>query len=113
MRSRAMRITGAVVLAAMLSGLVAAVGAANRPERPSEAPLRGQESPSPAPTSNRFVVHEWGTFTNFAGADGALLDFRPSRDHELPDFVYDRALQSQSPYTKAYRRTRQRMETPV
>jgi hypothetical protein len=107
-----MRMTGTIALAVGLSGL-AAVGAAIRPERAGKTPLRS-EGPRPAPVAqDRFVVHEWGTFTNFAGADGVLLDFRPNKDQELPDFVWDRALQSQSPFCKSYHRTRQRMETPV
>ena len=37
----------------------------------------------------RVVVHEWGTFTSLAGADGASLDWRPlAGPSDLPSFVY-------------------------
>lgn len=35
-----------------------------------------------------FVVHEWGTFTTVAGADGTSLDWSPLAVSELPGFVY-------------------------
>ena len=28
----------------------------------------------------KLVVHEWGTFTNFAGSNGVYLDYRPLVD---------------------------------
>ena len=38
----------------------------------------------------RVVVHERGTFTSVAGADGASLDWRPlAGPSDLPSFVYD------------------------
>lgn len=38
----------------------------------------------------KVVVHEWGTFTSVAGADGASLDWRPlAGPSDLPSFVYD------------------------
>lgn len=39
------------------------------------------------PADERFLVHEWGTFTSFAGSDGAKLEFRPLVDNDLPPFV--------------------------
>jgi hypothetical protein len=75
--------------------------------------------------SSKFIVHEWGTFTSFAGSDGISLEFRPLETSDLPKFVFDRAAQSnlfaqryavgdRSGYTaKAVRPTLQRMETPV
>ncbi len=40
--------------------------------------------------SAKVVVHEWGTFTSVAGADGASLDWRPlAGPSDLPSFVYD------------------------
>jgi hypothetical protein len=36
-----------------------------------------------------FVVHEWGTFSTFAGADGTYLKFYPN-DGDLPDFMHNR-----------------------
>ncbi len=36
-----------------------------------------------------LVVHEWGTFTSLAGADGAALEWRPlDGPTDLPSFVY-------------------------
>ena len=35
----------------------------------------------------KLVAHEWGTFTSFAGSDGAQVGFRPDNS-ALPDFVY-------------------------
>jgi hypothetical protein len=74
---------------------------------------------------SKFIVHEWGTFTSFAGSDGISLEFRPLETKDLPKFVFDRAAQAnlfaqryavgdRSGYTtKAVMPTRQRMETPV
>src|SRR6185436_6130747 len=36
-----------------------------------------------------LTVHEWGTFTSVAGADGVSLEWRPlSGPSDLPSFVY-------------------------
>ncbi len=36
-----------------------------------------------------WIVHEWGTFTSVAGADGAALEWRPlAGPSDLPSFVY-------------------------
>src|SRR4051812_11643704 len=75
--------------------------------------------------SSQFIVHEWGTFTSFAGSDGISLEFRPLATSDLPAFVYDRARQANLfvqrfdagdrsvSTTKATVRSLQRMETPV
>src|SRR6266581_7866846 len=75
--------------------------------------------------SNKFIVHEWGTFASFAGSDGISLEFRPLVTSDLPDFVLDRGKQAnlfnqrfaagdRSIYTtKSSVRSLQRMETPV
>src|SRR5436853_258232 len=75
--------------------------------------------------SNKFIVHEWGTFTSFAGSDGISLEFRPLVTSDLPAFVFDRLKQAnlfnqrfdagdRSIYTaKSSVRSLQRMETPV
>ncbi len=61
-----------------------------------------------------LVVHEWGTFTSFSGSNGVQLDFRPLIEDDLPEFVYDRLLQSGTPtFSKSRIRARVRMETPV
>ena len=78
------------------------------------------EATATAPPDNAepepFVVHEWGTFTTFSGADGVRLDFRPLQTNDLPSFVLDRFEQSgqlQPFYLKGRIRARVRMETPV
>lgn len=38
---------------------------------------------------DKFVVHEWGTFSTFSGSNGKQLQFTPD-DRGLPDFVYSR-----------------------
>ena len=75
--------------------------------------------------SGKFIVHEWGTFTSFAGSDGISLEFRPLATSDLPQFVFDRAKQAnlfnarfdagdRSAFTaKSTVRSLQRMETPV
>src|SRR5262245_23544097 len=55
-----------------------------------------------------YVLHEWGTFTTLAGSDGVLLEGLTYDDHQLPDFVYQRAT---SP--AGFAGVRCKMETPV
>lgn len=66
-------------------------------------------------SDDRFVVHEWGTFTSFSGSDSVKLEFRPLVDADLPPFVLDRERQSgnPNPFKKIDYRALQRMETPV
>ena len=40
----------------------------------------------------KFVAHEWGTFTSVQGADGIALEWNPLIRTDLPKFVYSRAL---------------------
>ena len=63
----------------------------------------------------RFIVHEWGTFTSFSGSDGVRLEFRPLVDQDLPPFVLNRAWQAgvDLRFSKATWLTLERMETPV
>lgn len=67
------------------------------------------DEPSP------LVVHEWGTFTTFAGSNGIHLDFRPfaEQQSDLPAFVADRSNASGSWFQKRLLRSKVRMETPV
>ncbi len=71
------------------------------------------------PADERFLVHEWGTFTSFAGSDGVKLEFRPLVENDLPPFVFNRSLQAGViPLEwmlgkRSYALTMQRMETPV
>lgn len=68
-----------------------------------------------------YVVHEWGTFTSLQGANGVQLSWLPQIGADLPPFVYRDNLRnsigagylSRSVMSKASRRARQRMETPV
>jgi hypothetical protein len=78
-----------------------------------------------SPDSSKFIVHEWGTFTSFAGSDGISLEFRTQATSDLPAFVLDRAKQAnlfsqrfaagdRSVYTtKSTVSSLQRMETPI
>src|SRR5581483_1235536 len=54
-------------------------------------------------TAERLVVHEWGTFTTLAGADGALQMWRPlGGASELPNFVYSSYIAKQDRQTGSY-----------
>jgi len=55
-----------------------------------------------------YVLHEWGTFTTIAGADGVVLEGLTYDDHQLPDFVYQRAR-----CRDGFEGVRCKMETPV
>jgi hypothetical protein len=94
---------GLAVLA--MGGLVGLVGATSRRSAPP--------TPLAVPQRHSFIVHEWGTFTNFSGSDGVQFDFRPLRDEGLPQFVYDRWRHGSGPFSKGRLVARQRMETPV
>ncbi len=75
------------------------------PERTASAPSE----------PNQLVVHEWGTFTTFAGSNGIHLDFRPfaTEQSDLPAFVADRSNASNNWFQKRLLRSKVRMETPV
>ena len=81
------------------------------------APHGARSTPKPPSPVGKLVVHEWGTFTNFAGADGIQLELRPLVDQELPRFVYESAGYSDQRFEqllgKSRLTARQRMETPV
>jgi hypothetical protein len=74
-----------------------------------------------APPDNGLVVHEWGTFTSFAAADGALLAWKPLETSKLPQFIYNVtnpglsrvSISAYAPFGKGMAITTQRMETPV
>jgi hypothetical protein len=71
--------------------------------------LRGGSDPQRASASDPgYVLHEWGTFTTIAGSNGVVLEGLAYDDHQLPDFVYQRA-QSRPGFDGA----RCKMETPV
>jgi hypothetical protein len=67
----------------------------------------------------KLVVHEWGTFTSFAGSDGVNLEFRPLVTNDLPRFIMTpyNQLGSKASIWENLSKSRfvafQRMETPV
>ncbi len=87
------------------------------------SPTTQPEAPLPKTPAGKLIVHEWGTFTNFAGSDGVYLDYRPLIANDLPEFVFDRAGQTSiiqqrpkvagNPFGKYRIVSRSRMETPV
>jgi hypothetical protein len=70
---------------------------------------------------DRFVVHEWGTFTSMAGEDGVALEGLSREEEELPSFVYSRSEVRDCPLReKGWKglevpasHVTQKMETPV
>jgi hypothetical protein len=67
------------------------------------AELRGRS------TDAAFSVHEWGTFTSIAGADGRALKWRPlGGPSDLPSFVAQCGVNQKGAYLGTVR-----METPV
>lgn len=65
---------------------------------------------------DRFVAHEWGTFTSVQGADGVQLEWNPFVPLELPKFVYGQPRVVNNRViglSKSDFIARQRMETPV
>jgi hypothetical protein len=52
------------------------------------------EPATPAPAPGKLIVHEWGTFTGFAGSDGVHVPFRSSVGGDLPGFVFTRLEQA-------------------
>ncbi|HET6882102.1 MAG TPA: hypothetical protein VFI31_18190 [Pirellulales bacterium] len=101
-----MRITlGLAVL--VIGGAVGLAGGLAGTSKRSEAPQQG--SPDTA-SGKAFVVHEWGTFTNFSAPDGTQLAFRSVIGEELPPFVRKPLWRM---LTKGELIAKQRMETPV
>lgn len=72
---------------------------------------------SPAPS--RFVVHEWGTFTNLQGSDGVALEGLDHEEEALPGFVHDLLDPAEVRHERVGKggvdavRVFQKMETPV
>src|SRR5262245_37968605 len=70
----------------------------------------------PSKSPGKFIVHEWGTFTNFSGSDGVNLEFRPLAADDLPRFIMTPFNQPGSLTRRLLKDqfyARQRMETPV
>src|SRR5882672_1967812 len=71
------------------------------------------EAQDQSPRQDRFVVHEWGTFTSVSTADGKAQLWNPlSGPSELPSFVY-RSSASQCFKGSRANLALVRMETPV
>src|SRR5262245_10439391 len=75
---------GAVACAAVAAGYFFTTSTAG-PAEAAPATVAAPIPPRPAP--ERFVAHEWGTFTSFSGSDGVPVGFRPNNE-DLPHFVY-------------------------
>src|ERR1041385_5868371 len=73
--------------------------------------LQGSDSRQPTPRG-KLIVHEWGTFTSFAGSNGVNLEFRPLVTSDLPRFIM-RPPSAMDIFTKQEYTALQRMETPV
>jgi hypothetical protein len=54
---------------------------------PAPEPARAGAAGSPGTSASSFVLHEWGTFTSFAGSNGVPVRFAPNNT-DLPSFVY-------------------------
>lgn len=82
---------------------------------PTDSKSTDDPNAVPIVEDDRFVVHEWGTFTSFSGSDGVKIEFRPLVDNDLPPFVLDRGRQAgrANPFSKVGLRVVQRMETPI
>src|SRR3954454_23620884 len=52
----------------------------------------------------KFIAHEWGTFTSVQGADGIQIQWNPLIRTDLPEFVYNRAVK-QGGFPASYRFT--------
>ena len=79
--------------------------------------VQNQFAAEPQAGRDRFVAHEWGTFTSVQGADGIQLEWNPFVAEELPSFVYqrkaDQARAGLDLLAKNAFVALQRMETPV
>lgn len=49
-------------------------------------------NPNPSPSTKKFVVHEWGTFTSVLGSDGERLGGLHHEEELLPSFIVGRDL---------------------
>lgn len=86
-----------------VAGVFFGLGHAAEPAKPAP-----QLSPAAAAP---LVVHEWGTFTSFAGSDGIPAHFSPNYT-DLPHFVYSQ-IDEQSKGGRLHRDGTISMETPV
>ncbi len=115
-------VRGCVGVAAALVFTVVALKGAQKPAAPGVA--IGVHGPATRPMG-KLIVHEWGTFTGFAGSDGIHLPFKTLVGSDLPPFVMNRLKQrvgrdpmlnflAEMVFAKAGGAAAlQRMETPV
>src|SRR5688572_7742599 len=80
--------TGVCAVGAM-AAVVAGVSGPAKPEAGPNAPAVAHV-PARPPAAGGVVVHEWGTFTGFAGSDGVHLPFHSTIGGDLPSFVQTR-----------------------
>src|SRR5688572_23978144 len=72
------------------------------------------EAQNQSPRQERFVAHEWGTFTSVSTADGRPQLWSPlGGPSELPSFVYRFPEPSQCSKSSRVTLSLVRMETPV
>ena len=62
--------------------------------------------------SNTLILHEWGTFTSFAGSNGVPIGF-PTNNADLPQFVYHHSGDAENKSNLLARFGTISMETPV
>src|SRR6266478_1442883 len=101
----------------------ASLAAEKVPDDKTPAPKGPVIPPFSKTAAGKLIVHEWGTFTNFAGSDGVYLDYRSLVNSDLPKFVFDREKETALTQKRIVRSselglkytvsTRSRMETPV
>jgi len=72
----------------------------------------GPAPSAPNPANDGLVVHEWGTFTSFAGSDGVPVHFTPNNS-DLPNFVYYQEGDPNSKVSRLEHDGTVSMETPV
>lgn len=93
-------VLGALAALSLFPTLVLA-GMGSGPRKPH---VEEEEAPA-------YVMHEWGTFTSVAGADGAPVEWRPTLDRAaLPSFVHTAPALARADFDP---KTTVRMETPV
>lgn len=104
-------------------GLGGVALALNVPTPPAAPASDAKAAPPAQPADDRLVVHEWGTFTGFAGSDGVHIPFGIDVGSGLPEFVVNRKEQAVRQNVKLNQWGElakgggvfalQRMETPV
>lgn len=108
------RITSRLIAGCLLAFAIAAIVGVGLSARQN---LVGKTMPEAARSSDRLVVHEWGTFTSIAGRDGVALDWRPlNGSTDLPKFVHtisEGGGGTRHGVSKDNLTARIRMETPV